>query len=300
MERELINRLCRASREKTFEPDDDVAWKTPAPDRLVVPARTLSIAGLPEFAALDSIRRSELSRHEVASVFSVSIRFEDTLIRNLARYIQSADPLAVELPYFLHVIEEEARHNRMFIRLIEQLGVGGYGVSGLFGRMQQGIFALVRSSRCLFFLAVFAVEEITDRVFAEWLDGDELDPMVRDVCRIHRTEEARHRAFTRAMLRERYEAAGLAEKAIMVAAAPFVVSLIFDMLVPPSLYQRAAVTTNERASWRLWWRARASDIRMRLRERCAEAVLTTLKDLGALKAAVYPLWTAVGLPIGRA
>lgn len=288
--------LCRASLAKGYEPETSINWTAPLkPDDAVLPEGALSIADLPEVRGLDLRRKGLLARHEVAATFSVSIRFEDTLMRRLIQDVQHADPLAPELPYYLHVVEEEARHNRMFIRLIRELGVGAYPAKGALGLLQHMLFALVRWSEPVFFLAVFGVEEITDQIFRDWISDPSTHPIVRDVCRIHRIEEARHRSFSRASLEGAYAGAGATEKGVFVVAAPMVVNLIFDFLVPPSVYVRAGLAGSHANAWRIWCRARGSASRRRLRLKACAPVVRILKSLGAAPATVRPLWTAAGL-----
>jgi hypothetical protein len=294
----LLTKLAQASISKGYEPETEIDWSRVVPqDALVLPDWGLSLSGLPEMGKIpDGVRRA-LARHEVSSTFSMSIRFEETLIRNLGKHVQHADPEAPELSYLLHVIEEEARHNRMFIRLIEKMGVGGYPARGLLGFLQHRLLGIIRASGCFFYLGVFGVEEITDRIFAEWVQDAETDESVKAVCRIHRIEEARHRRFSLDALRSAYVAAGPLHKLATAVVAPFVVNAIFDVLVPPSVYVRSGLVKSRGASWWLWFRARQTPARLALRQRCAAPVLAALTSLGAAPRPMVPVWRLLGTPL---
>lgn len=297
MPRDFEN-LCSASLEKSYEPERVLSFAAPAPDEHpIIPDECVSIYGQPEFSRLDGKMRGTLARNEVAAAFSVSIRFEDTLIRNLARYVQHSDPLDPGVRYYLHVIEEEARHNRMFVRAIEALGVGGYPAAGWLGFIQHRLLGVIRSSRPLFFLGVLGVEEIVDRVFLGWQRSERTHPLVRDVAKIHRVEEGRHRAFSSEMLEEIYSQSGAVAKGATCGLAPIVLNLIFDVLVPPSVYVRSGVVASKSEAWALWYRTRQSQPRMQLRSECAQPVVSLLRRLGAIPRVIEPIWSASGLAV---
>ena len=297
MRPELLERLERASLSKFSVPERDIDWRPPFLDDLgaAIPEETLSLYSLPIFDRMSSKERAHLARHEIASTFSISIRFEDALIRTLARMVQRSDPLEPEIPYLLHEVEEEARHNRMFVRLIREIGVGSYPLDGWFGRFEYGLSSLVNRCPSLFLTSVLAVEDITDRLFATWLAWEGTHPVVRQVCRIHRMEEARHIGFGEAYLSDRYPRAGAVERGLVRYLGPLTARLIFDLLVPPSVYVRAGVVPGPREAWRLWREACASQHRSRFRRECVASLAGCLDRIGAIDRHSRRVWVASGL-----
>lgn len=107
----LTGRLCRASEAKGFDPAKDVPWDIPFDERQpqAIPDSLLSPNGTPGLAAGSPDRRRTLARHEIATPFSVFVRFEGLLNENLARVSEETDPTDPFVAYALHVIEKEGR-----------------------------------------------------------------------------------------------------------------------------------------------------------------------------------------------
>ena len=180
MDAALIDRLCRASEAKRFDPVKDVPWDVPFDERepQAVPDSLLSLSGRPEFAALSRDQRRTLARHEIATLFSIFVRFEGLLNENLARAIQKIDPADPFVAYALHVIEEEGRHSRMFVRLVEATGVGSYPPLALiFDRIVPPPYAyrragIVRSQREAWGISVRRTALLTERADRATLGPD--------------------------------------------------------------------------------------------------------------------------------
>jgi len=296
METAFFDRLSKASL-KTFLPERDIDWSEPFGDEggPAMPPELVSLYSLPVFDRLSARRKAHLARHEIASWFSIFIRFEDLLIRNLTRMVQRGDPLDPAAPYMLHEIEEEARLNRMFIYLIRQVGVGSYPLSGLLGAFEYGASSAIARSPSLFLTAVLAVEDLTDHLLAQCTAWKETHPTLRQVCRVHRTEEARHIHFAEALLRERYPRAPWVERMLVRYLGPVVISLIFDLLVSPSVYRRAGVTGSDYEGWKCWWAARSCQHRSNLRRSAAASLVKLLGEVGAIDRTTRSYWSACGL-----
>jgi len=294
----LLAQLCRASLDKSHEPEREVPWGTgPAEDgEPILPAALLSLGGLPDAVArAPAPALAALARHETASMFSTFVRFEGFLNERLADWITRARPGDGIAPYALHVIEEEARHSRMFVHLLEELGVGGYPRRGGLGALEALGMAAMRRSRLLFLLGMLGVEEISDAFFVRILAAPRGHPVLRSVCRIHRIEESRHIEFARQWLRESYAAAAGAERLLLRLLAPAILTLIFEVFVQPDVYRRAGLATSRREGLRLWRRARRSPERAALRRECSARVTRLLREIGAIPRSTRPLWRAARL-----
>lgn len=297
MDSGLLTQLCRASVQKGHEPERDVPWgSAPAQDpQPILPDTVASLAGLPEFAGLSPAQRARVARHEASSMFSAFVRFEGFLNERLADWVTRFAASSEIGSYALHVIEEEARHSRMFLRLIDELGTGSYARRGLLGRLEACGMAAMRRSQPLFLFGMLAVEEISDAYFARILDAPGGHPVLRAVCRIHRIEESRHMAFARDWLRESYAAAGRFERLALRLLAPAILTLTFEVFVPPEVYQRAGVVSDRRSALRLWRRARSSAQRVALRRECSARLTRLFDEMGAIPSATRPLWQAARL-----
>jgi hypothetical protein len=292
----LLERLERASIDSLKVPELDIDWAVPfdKKSRPILPRELLSLdTGLcPELA--EPTREAELAMHETASILSSFIRFEGFLNERLAHLIKAADPMEKEIPYLFHVIEEEARHSRMFRKTIDMIGMGAYPLNGPLGIVEKAVFLVLGRSKLLLFLAMYAVEEITDGIAAAILRAPEGHPTLAQVCALHRTEEARHMELAKTKIRSLYASASpLTRLSVCVLSLPLAIG-IFEVMVSPSVYYRAGLTRPGRGQWRLWWRARQSDSRRRLRSDCARRYYRFLDEAGLVKGWLRPFWNFAG------
>lgn len=297
MDSALLAQLCRASVQKGHPPERDVPWGSGLAQDLdpLLPDSVASLAGLPDFASLSPALRASVARHETSAMFSAFVRFEGFLNERLADWVTRHAAASEIGSYALHVIEEEARHSRMFLRLVDELGTGSYARRGGLGWLEACGMSAMRCSHPLFLFGMLAVEEISDAFFARILAAPGGHPALRAVCRIHRIEESRHMAFARDWLRESYAAAGRFEQLALRLLAPAILMLTFEVFVPPEVYQRAGIASGRRSALRLWRRVRASAQRRALRRECSARLTRHCEEMGAIPRAIRPLWQAARL-----
>src|SRR5918994_872501 len=114
-----IARLSTASVRRVLEPEELFDWGSLGSGQ-VIADELLTTAGLD--VDLDADARARLSREEVAAMLQMGIRFEPILNPGFAPQIAErhdvADPRVTYMP---HEIAEETRHQRAFIRLVDEL-----------------------------------------------------------------------------------------------------------------------------------------------------------------------------------
>lgn len=278
-----LSHLCEASVDTYFIPERDIDWDVPvSTQRSPIPESCVYAAGLEEFRMLPRAGRARVGWCEFVAMLSAFIRLENAINTKIGTLVRRADVSAAEVPYLLHVLEEEARHSRMFALLISRAGIGGFPPRGIFGAAER--FAAWALSKCdrVFFLSVLAVEEVTDQLFAAILVDECVLPVtVKQVCKLHRVEEARHIFFMRDKVEE-----ALAEsrvfRGLLRVTAPILLFFVFELLVPPAVYRRAGMCQSRSAAWRIWWRARSTPHRKRLRARCTERARRFFAEIGAV------------------
>lgn len=302
MDTQIVERLSRASVSKYYMPEVDVDW-SPAFDPAAAPAMPLelvSLYGLPELDRLSPTQRNRLVHHEIASLYSIVIRLENVLMRNFSRLVQQGDPLDPLFPYFLHEVEEEARHNRMFIRLIRELDTGAYPARGVMRRLEFLIGWLITRSRATFLGLTLTAEVIPDYFHQRCLDTEPVHPVLRQVSLVHRVEEARHIQFAREYIRDAFASAPRGVRFLVAWTTPLIARLLFDLVVPPRVYVRAGVARNRWQAMRLWLRARSTPHRVELRQRAIAPLLEIYASIGALRRDTRWLWRRVGLAPAQA
>src|SRR5262249_5163253 len=111
------DRLLRSTAARSYDPEVDIDWSAPLADGLrYLPDRRCTLYGTPLWDRLTPAQRIELGKHEAASVASVGIWLEFTLLRMLAKVAYTGDPGTSRVQYALAEMAEECRHSTMFAR----------------------------------------------------------------------------------------------------------------------------------------------------------------------------------------
>src|SRR3954453_2278 len=114
-----IDHLSAVSTRKLIEPEDTFDFSTLSTGRVFADELS-SINGLD--VDLTDEQRAALTREELAAMLSAGIRFEAVLNATFSVELAEAESLAdPRHHYMLHEVGEETRHQRAFLRLIEQL-----------------------------------------------------------------------------------------------------------------------------------------------------------------------------------
>jgi P-aminobenzoate N-oxygenase AurF len=135
----------------------------------------------------------------------------------------------------------------------------------------------------LFSVLLLAGEEIPDLIQKRASEHPDTDPLLRAVNRYHRAEEARHLAFARLTLRERWNAAGPVERFRVRYLAPFLIRTVFENMVHPGVYKTVALPGMD-----TWRAVNRTPQRVALRHEATRAVLRALCDAGVFAGARIP------------
>jgi P-aminobenzoate N-oxygenase AurF len=195
----IADRLLRSTAARSYDPDVDIDWSAPlAPDKEYVLPHRCSLYGTSLYDQLSPEQRVELGKHEAVSVASTGIFLEAVLMRMLTRVAYTGDPMSGHVKYALAELGEETRHTIMFAKMIERLGTPCYLPSPSIRRLGRVLSAIAHGPSL--WGAVLIGEEVIDRLQREIVDDESIQPLIRMICRIHITEEARHVGFARAEL----------------------------------------------------------------------------------------------------
>jgi hypothetical protein len=193
---DIAGRLLRSSAKASYDPLTTIDWERPVdPDRYAIPPHRVSLYGTELWDQLTEAQRKELSRQEVASIACVGIWFEAILMQMLIRHAYDLDPTTNHVQYSYTEIGDECRHSVMFARFVTRMGAPYYPLDRV-GRFL-GRFFKTTSNGPLTFSAALFVEELLDQMQREIMVDEDLEPLTRDVARLHVTEEARHMRYAR-------------------------------------------------------------------------------------------------------
>ena len=278
-----VERLNTASVRRVIEPEERFEWETLSAGQLI-PDALLSID--PDEHGLSPEQRARLSREEVASLLESGVRFEMVLISAFALEQAEARTLRdARTTYSLHEMGEETRHSRAFMRLVEHIeptaprlltrGVPMF----VRKRIQRGLLR----HPALLYVFVLAGEEIPDLMQKLASEHPETDPLLAEVNRYHRQEEARHLAFARMRLPELYREASAWERFRMRYTAPFGIHRLFDSMLDPGIYATVGLPP-----MKTWLKANRSPRRLAMRYAATRPILAQVIAAGFIEEGRVP------------
>jgi len=278
-----IDRLSTSSVRKVLEPEELFDWSSLGPGQ-VIGDELLTTRGLG--LDLDAETKARLSREEVAAMLEMGIRFEAVLNSGFALQIaESRDISDPRVTYMLHEIAEETRHQRAFIRLVEELAPRAKNplARGVFDRVATWNIRRFIKMPAFLMVLVLAGEEIPDLLQKLASEHPDTDPLLAKVNRYHRQEEARHLSFARATLPELYERAGRLQRLRVRYFAPLIIGGLFATFVHPGVYSSVGLP-----GFKTWRAVNRSPERVAVRHRATRNILKALLDAGILKPGRIP------------
>lgn len=237
---ETAHRLLRSSVKRSYDPLVDIDWDAPlAGGEFFMPPTLISLYGTPYWDELSHEQRVDLSREMMANSLSVGIWFENILNQMLLRLAYDQDPTRAHVHYALTELADECRHMTMFGKLIGRVGARPYPVSmplHLFGKT---LPLILRGPSV--WVAALVGEELFDALQRATMREERLQPVVRQVIRIHVAEEARHIKYAREDLARMMARASWPDRALARVTAGAGVVLLRYLLNRPEMFRRAGL-----------------------------------------------------------
>jgi hypothetical protein len=198
----IASRLSRASCKKFYDVYNAFDWPSTLQDGTwCMPPELISIHGTPTWDALDDAQRKRLSLFEIGNLFSLVLQGERLLVQGLAHRLYGPSNNFEITEYLHHFLDEENKHMVMF----------GEFCRRYIGKVYpEKKIALPRQfakgeEEVVFFCLAMVVEELGD-YYNVMIEKDErVDPLVREINKVHHIDEARHLAFGRVYLAELFE-----------------------------------------------------------------------------------------------
>jgi hypothetical protein len=286
---QTATRLLRGSAEHSYDPLTEIDWAAPlVPGAYWQPPERSSLYGTELWERLTEEQRVELTKHEIASIASVGVWFELILMQMLVRDIYQRDPLTAHVQYGLTEIADECRHSVMFARMIEKMDAPAYGPGRLAHLL--GRFFKATSRGPLTFAAALYVEEILDVRQREAIRDESLQPLARDVSRLHVIEEARHMRYARDEVARKFHQLSALDKAHTRLVFAIAAGLATRRLIHPDVY--AAVGLAPREAKRV---ARHNPHWQSTQQWAAQRVVTFCREVGLIAGPSALIWRRLGL-----
>lgn len=196
----LLLKQLSVNSEPYHDPLAHLNWDALSLHDYWLPPAALSLAGVASFERQDETVKRRLSHYEFVNFIQAGLWLEGLFLARLSGALKGTESMA-EYAYCLHEIREEAGHSLMFLKLMELSGL--YLPANSFKRPWLADFLgryAPMDSR-LFWLAVVIGEEVPDRMnrFVR-AQGESVNPLIKQMCRLHIIDEARHIARARGHL----------------------------------------------------------------------------------------------------
>ena len=288
--RELTaERLVGASRKHSFDPDVDVDWDArPAAGLLYAPPEVVSLYETPLWDRLTDDQRIELTKQETASLASFGIWSELLLMQILVQHSYRNRFDSSHVAYALTELADECRHSVMFARMVRTFGLRTHRPRALEFHLLKVLGAI--HDPMLMFAAALVIEEFTDAIQRVTFPDERIQPLVRQVSRIHVIEEARHIKYAREELKRQVAASSATRRKLTATRLAWGMSAIIPRnLMHPSGY--AAVGLDPEAACR---EAAASPHRQAVLQWAARKSMAAFGQAGFLDGRAYTIWQRSG------
>jgi len=286
---EVAARLLASSAEHSFDPLTAIDWEAPlAADTFYMKPQRVTLWGTPMWDAMTLEQQVELSKHEVASMMHIGIWFETILMNLLVRHIYDLDPKSRHVHYAWTEIADECRHSTMFGMALEKFGTPDYGPSQQL--LRQGKLMMTLPSGPATWAAILLGEELIDTAQREAMHDQAIQPIIRDITRIHVIEEARHVRYAREELARQMESlSGFARERERLRTA-IVATVIAHNFVTPRVYTGVGLDREEAER-----QVAAHPYRRETMTWMATKLVSFLKEVGLIGGPTELMWHRAGL-----
>ena len=289
-DRELTaERLIGASRKHSFDPDVDVDWDAPpAAGLLYAPPEVVSLYETPLWDRLTDDQRVELTKQETASLASFGIWSELLLMQILVQHSYRSRFDSNHVAYALTELADECRHSVMFGRMVRTFGLRTHRPRAPEFHLLKVLGAI--HDPMLMFAAALVIEEFTDAIQRITFPDERIQPLVRQVSRIHVIEEARHIKYAREELKRQVAASSAIKRKLTAARLAWGMSaIILRNLMHPSGY--AAVGLDPELARR---EAAASPHRQAVLQWASRKSMAAFDQVGFLDGRARAIWQRSG------
>ncbi|MDQ3760548.1 MAG: diiron oxygenase [Actinomycetota bacterium] len=286
---DTARRLLLTSAKHSYDPATEIDWDAPlAPDRYFIAPHRSSLYGTTLWDRMSEEQRIELTKHEVASFYSIGIWFETILMQMLIRHVYDRPKGSAHARYAWTEIADECRHSVMFSRMAEKFGGPEYG-PGWFVH-QLGRLFKTTSNGTLTFGGTIYVEEILDALQREQMADESLQPVAQKVSRIHVIEEARHIRYAREETLRQWPRLGPLGRAYSRFILALVVYFATTRLVDPKVYAAVGLDVDEAVA-----AAAANPHWRQTKQFAARKVIAFFNEVGLIAGPGKLLWRWAGV-----
>ncbi len=208
-----------------------------------MPEHRVSLYGTALWDRMTPEQRVELGKHEACSIATVGLWFEVLLMQRLLKDVYAEDPTTPRAQFALTEVADECRHSQMFARMVTTAGVEPYGPRESVRQLGK-LFSVVNRGPAAYG-AILVAEEVLDRLQREQAGDEDIQPLMRQVNKIHIMEEARHVSFARDEVLRGMAELSRTELAYQRFICAFTSMFVVRSLINPRVYAAVGIDPAE-------------------------------------------------------
>jgi hypothetical protein len=280
--------LLKMSARNSFDPKVAIDWNAPLEEgKWFVPEHRCTLYGTSLWDSLSEEQRINVSREELASNLTLGVWTEWMLLEAVARYSYDGDITTPAAQFAMTESADEVRHMIMFADMINKMGCKWYPVpprTRISGRFLKALAPVP-----WLWAQLMMTEQLFDRFQREMVEDETLQPIIREMCRIHVVEEARHITFAQTEIEKFAASASKTQRYLVRLLLAMTVETLAHEVFNPEMYRRAGLdpkaarkaaieNPNNRASFK--W--------------AAEEIAEYYKSIGLIGGSAEKRWVAAG------
>lgn len=273
----LADRITQLTRHSApyYDPVAKISWDRLTHKAFWLPEQAVSLYGISEYDTLPLATRQALSHYEFAHFLDAGVWLESIFLERLARAARKG-PQEMRI-YHLHELREEAGHSLMFLEFFERTGLNDGAFPHQHDWLLTHLGRWLPFQSTLFWGAILLGEEVPDRLNRYIrLHAEGVCPVAMDISVLHSTDEARHIAYGREVLKNRLESSNWVTRRLLGTALSILLNRFVNTFYypPENLYRDAGLPSGP---WAV--RARTNPTRRLFVARCLGPTIARLRSL---------------------
>lgn len=196
-----IERLNQLSDSNALDPETFVPWEVKIEDsESIMPSHLFSLSGTDLLGGLTPQQIKELQKLELAQVMSVYAWSESMACLVFNEMLLEHTPNSEMGKYLINMSIEEYRHQKMFVKIIENIGVPIQKYSK--AHYWTAKFYIKTFSTPTKYLAILAIEQVSDMYGRHLRKDPGSSVLIKKACELHSIEEGRHMSFQKICLEQ--------------------------------------------------------------------------------------------------
>jgi hypothetical protein len=294
---QIVTRLSKQSVEKHFEAYVDIDWEAKENQITEDDERwgLFSVDPLREsnwYKNLSQKQQRVAGITRIATVMKIGWEFENLLQRGLLQAAFRLPNGSPEFRYIHHEVIEESHHSMMFQELVNKTGLPVQGMSRFLKLLAELVVLPIQNIfPSLFFFFVLGGEDPIDHMQRQELKNGNPPELVKQIMKIHVTEEARHISFARQTLKLNVPKLSKFKRILLSFFVPGLMAIMVRLMVYPSKNFRKLndIPFNE------FVESIRSDSSRQLVKDAASKPRKLVKELGLMNPVAKMLWKITGL-----